>query len=442
MERMPKLKRNSTSTQIWDKFVGSSRDTIPLTHLPTKRVVLQRYRGVRVCNENAGTRDSKFEFTIECWHDLKNVWDAARVITIEESNGKKKIKELVTWFEKISSNKRYLVDGWEKANGLERELNSLFDIAPRNIMEQMKSSLNKRWKEDYDFYLNQQTYPQTQVMVKKDQMMKGLEKRREERKMAVARRQMKEKERKQQDSEVTCFELVSEDEEEDDDVLEDPDWQDSSTPPKKPDSMTVQMNLRSVFEETTDAAVRARLSASAHLELVSSFVNRCTDTTTEALTASLSTCKRQRERSVKKSAKRIRTSFSAPKYPTVHFDGKVVKHLSGVAHDHEAVCLSAPTDLDQPQFLGAPLIQPATGENTAAATISMLDGWDIDVQTLFAAVWDTASVNSGVDNGACACLERQKGSALLWCACRHHIYEVHMTHVFDRIRGKTHGECI
>ena len=100
-------------------------------------------------------------------------------------------------------------------------------------------------------------------------------------------------------------------------------------------------------------------------------------------TASLSTCKQQRERKIKNIAKKIRTNFSSPQYPTVHFDGKVVKYLSGEAHDHEAVCLSAPTQLDNPQFLGAPILDPPTGENTANVTISMLEAWGITFNDLF-----------------------------------------------------------
>ena len=72
----------------------------------------------------------------------------------------------------------------------------------------------------------------------------------------------------------------------------------------------------------------------------------CTSATTASITASLSTCKRQRTNKVKSVADKIRQNFTSPLYPTVHFDGKVVKYLSGEAHDHEAVCLSGPTQLN------------------------------------------------------------------------------------------------
>ena len=72
---------------------------------------------------------------------------------------------------------------------------------------------------------------------------------------------------------------------------------------------------------------------------------------------------------------------------------------------------------------------------SANVTISMLEAWGITVNDLFATVWDTTAVNTGVDHGACAYIEHRRGTALLWCACRHHIAEVHITHVFDRVGG-------
>ena len=70
-------------------------------------------------------------------------------------------------------------------------------------------------------------------------------------------------------------------------------------------------------------------------------------------------------------AEKIR--FTAPLSPTVDLDEKMVKHLSGESFDHEAVCFPSRTDIGHPQFLGAPELDPLTGENTARVTINMLD---------------------------------------------------------------------
>ena len=69
----------------------------------------------------------------------------------------------------------------------------------------------------------------------------------------------------------------------------------------------------------------------------------------------------------------------------------------------------------------------------------MLDAWSIDINSLYVAIWCTTAVNSGVDHGACTCIEREKETALLWCFCRHHTAEVHLTYVFIAIQGPTTG---
>ena len=64
---MGKLSRNSVASQIWDKFVGASRDTLPHVHLPTNQVVLQRYRGLHTVCGAAGNQVSKSENIAETW---------------------------------------------------------------------------------------------------------------------------------------------------------------------------------------------------------------------------------------------------------------------------------------------------------------------------------------------------------------------------------------
>lgn len=187
---MGKVSRKSVSSQILDKYVGSSRDTIPLVHLPTNRVVLQRYRGIRFASGTAGRCDYKTGYMQQCWSEVEDVWNAARIPTTTEHN-EKKLQALCQWFDKVGSNKRYLetpdtVRGSSKDNiaEIEANLNRLFDIAPLDIEQQMRSSLNPEWKVDYAFYLNQQVFPQTSVMEGKDLKVDALEKRREKRNSA------------------------------------------------------------------------------------------------------------------------------------------------------------------------------------------------------------------------------------------------------------------
>ena len=51
--------------------------------------------------------------------------------------------------------------------------------------------------------------------------------------------------------------------------------------------------------------------------------------------------------------------------------------------------------------------------------------------------FDTVADNTGRKSGACILLEREAGLALLYLACRHHVYEVHVKRVATVVLGKT-----
>ena len=129
---MVKPKRTSKPADIWDKFVGAIRPTRPLTHLPTNKVVLKRYYGIRNANlQAAGKSDTKGAAVKDTWGEIKRVWDAACVptINISRGNGTRKLQILVNWFYTISFNKRYLKfdDSDAKVIAVKSKLNELFD---------------------------------------------------------------------------------------------------------------------------------------------------------------------------------------------------------------------------------------------------------------------------------------------------------------------------
>ncbi|XP_046640233.1 uncharacterized protein LOC124322409 [Daphnia pulicaria] len=50
-------------------------------------------------------------------------------------------------------------------------------------------------------------------------------------------------------------------------------------------------------------------------------------------------------------------------------------------------------------------------------------------------VFDTTSSNTGKHAGSCISLESALGRSIMWLACRHHVYEIHVKHVSDHING-------
>ena len=66
----------------------------------------------------------------------------------------------------------------------------------------------------------------------------------------------------------------------------------------------------------------------------------------------------------------------------------------------------------------------------------MLQKWTIFEQ-ITGLVFDTTSSNTGTEIGACKLLEEYLEKAILWLACRHHIYELHIKHVVEAVTGNT-----
>ena len=70
------------------------------------------------------------------------------------------------------------------------------------------------------------------------------------------------------------------------------------------------------------------------------------------------------------------------------------------------------------------------------ATIEAIKAWNIE-RTLVAMVFDTTASNAGWMNGAAKIIEEHFGKKLLWCACRHHIYERVLSSVYTKIFGES-----
>ena len=52
-------------------------------------------------------------------------------------------------------------------------------------------------------------------------------------------------------------------------------------------------------------------------------------------------------------------------------------------------------------------------------------------------VFDTISSNTGEDIGACKLVEDWLERPILWCGCRHHVYELHLKRLVQQVTGTT-----
>lgn len=128
-----------------------------------------------------------------------------------------------------------------------------------------------------------------------------------------------------------------------------------------------------------------------------------------------------------------------PKHAALHWDGKMLRDILGsdpaTTSETLAVLVSGPPDHVEGKLLGVPVIDSSTGMAQAEASMDLLDTWGLtDVVT--ALVFDTTSSNSGVHRGAAKLLEQRLGTKVFYLACRHHILELLVGAVWEKLFGK------
>lgn len=69
------------------------------------------------------------------------------------------------------------------------------------------------------------------------------------------------------------------------------------------------------------------------------------------------------------------------------------------------------------------MIPTASGADQMDQVIQHLEDWRVKDQVI-ATVFDTTASNTGVRMGCAALIEAHLNRAILWLACRHHIYEL------------------
>ncbi|KZR97635.1 Cc8K15.2-like protein, partial [Daphnia magna] len=79
-------------------------------------------------------------------------------------------------------------------------------------------------------------------------------------------------------------------------------------------------------------------------------------------------------------------------------------------------------------LLGIPVIKDSTGMSQHNAVIKLLDEWEV-TDNVVGMVFDTTASNTGRWKGCATSIEFTLDRAVLWLACRHHMYELHVKHV-------------
>nr|XP_047144136.1 uncharacterized protein LOC124817753 [Hydra vulgaris] len=142
---------------------------------------------------------------------------------------------------------------------------------------------------------------------------------------------------------------------------------------------------------------------------------------------SLNTIRRARKQNRQIMARNIIEEFKKKvrlDYLTLHWDGKLMKQISGKKFDYLTVLVSGFLNCEEGKILSIKPIQSGTGHSICKGIIEDLEKLDLK-DNIVAQVFDTTACNTGVRNEAATLLEECKSiKTLLWLACRHHVLEL------------------
>ena len=131
-----------------------------------------------------------------------------------------------------------------------------------------------------------------------------------------------------------------------------------------------------------------------------------------------------------KIAEKVKNNFNCPERVAAHWDGKTLKVKGNLKSSRVCVYLSGADQNKVRKLIGIPETISGSGKAEAELVQELLVDWNIKDQVV-SIVFDTTASNSSGQVGACYYLEVWVGSPILWTACRHHMYELHIKRVTE-----------
>lgn len=146
------------------------------------------------------------------------------------------------------------------------------------------------------------------------------------------------------------------------------------------------------------------------------------------VTLSKSSLHRARKQARQDISSKVQKEFCPSSPLIVHFDGKMLPDDTGKMVDRMAVIASG-SDIEK--LLGIPKIPTGTGVTMGETIIKLIHDWHLE-DVVAGLCFDTTSVNTGINTGAITTVQQAFDKRLLFLACRHHVYEIIASAVFDK----------
>lgn len=201
---------------------------------------------------------------------------------------------------------------------------------------------------------------------------------------------------------------------------------------KKKDMVTLQLPKNPLKSaKISTMADRLNLSAGQRTALMAAVISEG-GADLKSVTLSKSSTRRAGKEIRTETALHIKASFTAPKYATLHWDGKIVPG----DNERLAVLIAGLPAHREGKLLGVPVIADGTGTTQATVTHAVIQEWSVE-NAIVGLVFDTTASNSGWKNGVCVKLETLLGKKVFYFACRHHVLERILCAVWQKLFGAT-----
>ncbi len=447
-QRKTKLKQTSKhklSAQWTATFGGALLDKLPEDHLPTQSEVMRRYKCMKL---QMGRTTSLNFFANELYNEIIVSWSKTTIPLISRSNCVRNILDLLKGWQSLEQ-KKASKSSYEKFALNNNKIVLMTYKDEESVLEIMKSSKDKSWKEEFTLFQHQKKEPPVgKILGQTDKAYSNRQVQKQIRADLQAKRVAKEKER----LEMGMLRVADDSDDEDvisDSLIEklekDRDFLPAKHQVKDMDAsatITLELPKRNLGKELAPLSARLHMSTRATFAFIAKMISLGKGNLKEVM-ISYKTVHRQRDIAERNLADNLRSKFKQSLAESnmiqIHFDGKLVTFNSGLKEDHLAIAFHKINSGERDMFAGAPIIPDGRGITMSAALLRYCDIYDITDKdrnvTIVGSVFDTTASNTGVENGCVTVFEAVFEEAFGWFACRRHVAELHISWGNDVVRG-------
>ena len=448
-----KLRSTDNCLKILEKSHGIEHLNITGSRLPTYEQVLmcymsnmEKYRAEDVSKNSKLTREvSKVVVDKILIHSQK-----AGIDTKAHHKMAEDVENIHSEYVKVNKRKNP-----SRIGEFRKKLNKTMPFWTKTTINNMKSSFQspstsqadkKKLKTDIEF-LNSMMTDRVATYASKDVPNAIREMKRHDRQVEEEKRKMKEVARMQQVSSPTpLVDTGSGGEAEDtgseigSDTDNDANSMFTTPPTKKPHKRTVKSGTTITLchdfmksPSVVSALVRNKVMPTAAGAIFSALIeDNCGDS--NAVNLSYTQIYRYRTQSNNSIANKIHSDWLPPAKAVIHWDGKLMATLDSSEQEERLPILLS--GIGGSILLGVPslphLSTEKAGDLISKATITLLRQWNCR-DNVVGMVFDTTSANTGHKTAGCISIQRDLDKPLLWLACRHHIGEVLLDHVWNQL---------